>query len=105
MLSQDNLQPVLNSLMSHRNVYAVVIANSEGFPLTYRSKDENFTSDDADHTAALFSALLGRAKSAVKRIGRGDVSFFTIDTTTGSVLVAIEDDYVVIAIKDKKMAM
>lgn len=102
MLSQGNFTPVLNSLMAHDGVYAVVIANSEGFPLTFRARDDSFSGDDAELTAALFSALLGRAKSSVERLGRGNVNFFTMDITTGEILVAIEEEYVVIAIRDKK---
>jgi predicted regulator of Ras-like GTPase activity (Roadblock/LC7/MglB family) len=102
MLSQGNFTPVLNALMTHNGVYAVVIANSEGFPLTFRAKDDNFTGDDAELTAALFSALLGRAKNSIQRLDRGEVTFFTLDTTSGEILVAIEEDYVVIAIRDKR---
>jgi len=105
MLSQGNFQPVLDSLMSHKGVYAVVIANSEGFPLTYRARDDTFSADDAELSAALFSALLGRAKNAVDRVGRGDINFFTLDVTTGEILIALEEDYVVIAIRDTKLRM
>ncbi len=103
MLSRSNFTQILDSLMSHKGVYAVVIASSEGFPLTFRSRDGTFSATDAEKTAALFSALVGRAQNAVNQIGRGDVNFFTIDITTGEILVALEDDYVVIAIRDKKI--
>jgi len=32
---------------------------------------------------------------------RGDVNFFTIDVTSGEILVALETDYVVIAIRER----
>ncbi len=102
MLSQGNFTQILNSLMEHKGVYAVVIASIEGFPLTYRGKDSSFTAEDAEKTAALFSALVGRAKNSVEQIGRGSVNFFTIDVTKGEILVALEDEYIVIAIRDKK---
>lgn len=102
MLSQSNFTPVIDSLMTHKGVYAVVIANLEGFPLSFRARDDSFTSNDAEVTAALFSSLLGRAKKAVDRIERGSINFFTIDITTGEILIALEDDYVVIAIREKK---
>jgi len=33
---------------------------------------------------------------------RGEVNFFTIDVTTGEILVALEKDYVVIAIRKRE---
>lgn len=80
----------------------MVIANEEGFPLAYRSRDANkFGGDEAEVTAALVSSLIGKTKNAVKRMGRGEVNFFTIDVSTGEILVALETDYVVIAIREK----
>jgi hypothetical protein len=35
------------------------------------------------------------------RMNRGTVNFFTIDVSTGELLVALETDYVVIAIREK----
>ncbi len=102
MLSRTNFTPILDSLFNHSSVFAVVIANEEGFPLAYRSKDAGkFDGDQAEITAALISALIGKTKNAVKRMDRGEVNFFTIDVTTGEILVALENDYVVIAIREK----
>jgi predicted regulator of Ras-like GTPase activity (Roadblock/LC7/MglB family) len=103
MLSRTNFTPILDSLFSHSSVYAVVIANEEGFPLAYRSKDANsFGGDEAEVAAALVSSLIGKTKSAVSRMGRGSVNFFTIDVSEGEILVALENDYIVIAIREAK---
>lgn len=93
----------MDSLFAHASVYAVVIANEEGFPLAYRAKDAStFSGDQAEIVAALVSSLIGKTKTAVMRMGRGEVNFFTIDVTSGEILVALETDYVVIAIREKK---
>lgn len=91
----------MDSLFSHASVYAVVIANEEGFPLAYRARDKSFTSEDAERTAALMSSLVGRTKDAINRLERGSVSFFTIDLSSGEILVALEKDYFVIAIRER----
>lgn len=38
---------------------------------------------------------------AVERMDRGTVNFFTIDVSSGEILVALEKDYVVIAIRQR----
>jgi len=52
--------------------------------------------------AALISSLIGRTKSVVEQMGRGTVNFFTIDISTGEILIALENDYVVIAIRERE---
>ncbi len=79
-----------------------MIGNAEGFPLAFRAKNSTFTANDAELVAALVSFLVGKTKSAIARIGRGEVQFLTIDTTQGEILIALETDYIVIAIREKK---
>ena len=89
-------------MFNHASVHAAVIANEEGFPLAYRARDNSFGGEDAEKAAALISSLIGRTKMAVDRMGRGSVNFFTIDVSSGEILVALEKDYVVIAIRERE---
>ncbi|MDH5401763.1 MAG: roadblock/LC7 domain-containing protein [Candidatus Heimdallarchaeota archaeon] len=93
---------MLDSLFSHSSVFAAVIANEEGFPLAYRARNNSFGGDQAEMAAALISSLIGRTKSVVEQMGRGTVNFFTIDISTGEILIALENDYVVIAIRERE---
>lgn len=102
MLSRTNFVPILDALFEHGSVYAAVIGNAEGFPLAYRAKNETFSANDAEMVAALVSSLVGKTKSAVDRMGRGKVQFLTVDTTEGEILIALETDYIVIAIRERK---
>ncbi len=70
--------------------------------MAFRAKNRSFTADDAETTAALVSALIGRTKSTVERMGRGTVNFFSIDASGGEILIALESDYIVIALREKK---
>ena len=91
----------MDALFDHPSVFAVVIATEEGFPLAFRAKNSTFGGGEAEITAALISALIGRTKNAVERIGRGKVNFFTIDATEGEILIALEQDYIVIALRTR----
>ena len=101
MLSQRKFQPILDNLLSYSGVKSVVVANEEGFPLAYQSKDSSFSSEDAEIIAAVFASLVGKAVNATKQIDKGDLNFFTLDLTTGEVLVALEHDYIVIALRER----
>ncbi|MCY3410880.1 MAG: roadblock/LC7 domain-containing protein [Candidatus Heimdallarchaeota archaeon] len=103
ILSRTNFVPILDALFEHGSVYAAVIGNAEGFPLAFRAKNSTFTAMDAEMVAALVSSLVGKTKNAVERIGRGQVQFLTIDTTEGEILIALEVDYIVIAIRERKV--
>ena len=102
MLSKTNFTPILDSLFEHPSVYAVVISNQEGFPLAFRSSDASFGSDEAELVAALVSSLVGKAVHVVTKLDRGKVNFFTIDSVKGEILIALETDYVVIAMKKRR---
>ena len=101
MLSQRKFQPILENLLQYNGVKSVVIANEEGFPLAFQSKDSSFSSDDAEVIAAIFASLIGKAKNAVKQIDHGELNFFTLDLTNGEILVALEQDYIVIALRER----
>ena len=58
--------------------------------------------DKTESVAALVSALVGKANQAVEQLEEGALNFFTIDTTKGEILVAPENDYILIVLKDKK---
>ncbi|MCE7745931.1 MAG: roadblock/LC7 domain-containing protein, partial [Candidatus Heimdallarchaeota archaeon] len=55
-----------------------------------------------ESVAALVSSLVGKATQAVEQLNEGDLNFFTIDTTKGEILVAPENEYILIVLKNKK---
>ena len=101
ILSQNNFKPFVKALMSHKRVYAVVVANDEGFPLTFKTKVDDFTSEDAEHVAALFSSLAGRAKTATSSLSQGNMKSIIIESSKGEIVIAAELEYIVIALRNK----
>jgi len=101
LLSQRKFQPILENLLQYNGVKSVVIANEEGFPLAFQSKDSSFSSEEAEVIAAVFASLVGKARNATKQIDHGELNFFTLDLTTGEILVALEQDYIVIALRER----
>jgi dynein light chain roadblock-type len=97
MISQKQFQATLKKLAEFKGVRAVIITNKEGLPLS-----SDIDSDKTEAVAALVSSLVGKATQTVDQLEEGELNFFTIDTTKGEILVAPENDYILIVLKEKK---
>ncbi|NHJ86207.1 MAG: roadblock/LC7 domain-containing protein [Asgard group archaeon] len=97
MISQKNFQATLKKLSGFEGVRGVIITNNEGLPIS-----SDIDSEKTESVAALVSALVGKATQAVEQLEEGELNFFTIDTTNGEILVAPENDYILIVLKGKK---
>ncbi len=94
MISQEKLEETLSKLRAHEGVKGIVVTNLEGLPIT-----SDLDPDTTEHVAALITSLVGKAIGVTKALNRGKLSFLTLDTTEGKVLVAPEDEYVLIVLK------
>lgn len=97
MISQKQFQATLKKLAGFDGVRGVIITNNEGLPLS-----SDIDPDKTEAVAALVSSLVGKAEQTVEQLEEGALNFFTIDTTKGEILVAPENDYILIVLKGKK---
>ncbi|MBN1330494.1 MAG: roadblock/LC7 domain-containing protein [Candidatus Heimdallarchaeota archaeon] len=97
MISQKQFQATLKKLSGFEGVRGVIITNNEGLPLS-----SDIDPDKTESVAALVSSLVGKATQTVEQLEEGELNFFTIDTTNGEILVAPENDYILIVLKDKQ---
>ncbi len=99
MISQKQFEETLRSLSAHKDVRGVIIASNDGLPI---SSTENLTADMRETVSALVASLVGRAKAVVTQLDEGMLNFFTLDTSKGEILVAPENDYVLIVLRHKR---
>ncbi len=99
MISQKHFEETLESLSTHKDVRGVIIASNDGLPI---SSTENLSTEMRENVSALVASLVGRAKAVVTELEEGYLNFFTLDTEKGEILVAPENDYVLIVLRDKK---
>ena len=97
MISQKQFQATLKKLGEFKDVRGVIITNKEGLPIS-----SDIATDKTESVAALVSSLVGKATQAVEQLEEGELNFFTIDTTKGEILVAPEEDYILIVLRDSK---
>jgi len=97
MISQKQFQATLKKLSGFKGVRGVIITNKEGLPIS-----SDIDTNKTESVAALVSSLVGKATQAVEQLEEGQLNFFTIDTTKGEILVAPENDYILIVLKDRE---
>ncbi|MEA2071052.1 MAG: roadblock/LC7 domain-containing protein [Asgard group archaeon] len=97
MISQKQFNATLKKLSAFDGVRGVIITNNEGLPIS-----SDIDTIKTESVAALVSSLVGKATQTVDQLEEGELNFFTIDTTKGEILVAPENDYILIVLKEKK---
>jgi predicted regulator of Ras-like GTPase activity (Roadblock/LC7/MglB family) len=97
MIGEKMFHKTLESLGKHEGVKGVIVTSKEGLPIS-----STMDADKTEKISALITSLVGKAKSVVKEIGEGPLRFLTIDVENREVLVAPEDEAVLIVLREKK---
>ena len=94
MIGGKALKDSLKRLGAHEGVRGVIITNMEGLPIS-----SNLGAETTEVIAALVTSLVGKAKRVVDELGEGGMNFLTISTPAGEVMVAPEEDYILIVMR------
>ena len=97
MISQKVFKPTLKKLGKFEGVKGVIVTNSEGLPIS-----STLDTEKTEKVSALIASLVGKATTIVQELEQDILNFFTIDTKNGEILVAPEEDYILIVLKDKE---
>ena len=96
MISRKQFEETLGKLSSFPGVQGVIITNNEGLPIA-----STLQSEQTENSAALVTALIGKAKGTVRDMSNGQLNWIQMDTTNGEVFVAPEDEYIVVVLREK----
>ncbi|MFW9830468.1 MAG: roadblock/LC7 domain-containing protein [Candidatus Hodarchaeota archaeon] len=94
MIGGKALKDSLKRLGAHEGVRGVIITNMEGLPIS-----SNLNAEKTEVISALVTSLVGKAKRVVDELGEGGMNFLTISTPQGEVMVAPEEDYILIVLR------
>ncbi|MHA2313902.1 MAG: roadblock/LC7 domain-containing protein [Candidatus Hermodarchaeia archaeon] len=94
MIGGKALKDSLKRLGAHDGVRGVIITNMEGLPIS-----SNLNAETTEVISALVTSLIGKAKRVVDELGEGGMNFLTISTKAGEVMVAPEEDYILIVLR------
>lgn len=98
MISQKQFEETLKKLETHPGVRGVIITSNDGLPI---SSTTNLSMEMRENVSALVASLVGKAKAVVTELREGELNFFTLDTSKGEILVAPENDYILIVLRVK----
>ncbi len=96
MISRKQFEETLNKLSSFPGVQGVVITNNEGLPIA-----STMPSDQTETSAALVTALVGKAKGTVRDMSKGQLNWVQMDTSGGEVFLAPEEEYIILVLREK----
>ena len=94
MIGGKALKDSLKRLGAHEGVRGGIITNMEGLPIS-----SNLNAEKTEVISALVTSLVGKAKRVVDELGEGGMNFLTISTPQGEVMVAPEEDYILIVLR------
>lgn len=94
MIGGKALKDSLKRLGAHEGVRGVIITNMEGLPIS-----SNLSADKTEVISAIVTSLVGKAKRVVDELEEGAMNFLTITTEKGEVMVAPEEDYILIVLR------
>ena len=90
MIPEDLLKSILENLGKMEGVKGVVITTVEGIPV-----HSTFSPEITEKISAFAASLLEKAKNMIKEIGGSKITFITLDTSSGELLIAAEQEYVI----------
>ncbi|MFX1474867.1 MAG: roadblock/LC7 domain-containing protein [Promethearchaeota archaeon] len=98
MIGGKALKDTLKRLEAHEGVRGVIITNMEGLPIK-----STLGAEKTEIIAALITSLIGKAKRVVdelgEELGANSMNFLTISTPESEIMVAPEEDYILILLK------
>ena len=99
MINRNIFQATLKKLQQFEGVRGVIVTNIEGLPIS-----STYETEQTERIAAHITSLVGKCKNVVKNTSSNSeddvMSFITITTKDGEILVAPEEEYILIVQKD-----
>jgi len=99
MIGRRIFDETLKKLKRFEGVKGVIVTNTEGLPIS-----TTYDTDKTENIAAHITSLIGKARTVVNEIYTDEkeaMSFLTLTTANGEVLIAPEEEYILIVMKDK----
>ncbi|MHA1311681.1 MAG: roadblock/LC7 domain-containing protein [Candidatus Helarchaeota archaeon] len=98
MINRTIFQETLKKLQQFEGVKGVIVTNIEGLPIS-----STYETEQTEKIAAHITSLVGKCKNVVNSLKSADddiMSFITITTKEGEILVAPEEEYILIVQKE-----
>lgn len=97
LIGRKIFDETLKKLKRFEGVKGVIVTTTEGLPIS-----TTYETEKTEKIAAHITSLVGKARNVVSELEEeGAMSFLTITTMNGEVLIAPEEEYILIVLKEK----
>jgi len=97
LIGRKIFDETLKKLKRFEGVKGVIVTTTEGLPIS-----TTYATEKTEKIAAHITSLVGKARNVVAELEEeGSMSFLTITTVYGEVLIAPEEEYILIVLKEK----
>lgn len=93
----DEIKRIKRKYEIRENVRGLIICDSSGLPI-----DSNMEIDLSEEVAACVTSLIGKGQQVVDALNEGTLNFIRLETSKGEIMVALEENLILIILKGKK---
>ena len=96
MIDGKGIKAIISKFMSEPDVRGVLICDTDGLPIG-RSKELSINAAEA--VAAYITSLIGRSRAVTEALGEGELNFLRIESESGEIMIAPQEDLILIVLK------
>ena len=94
MIDSKAIKAIIDKFEGKEGVRGVIIADSNGLPIK-----SNLDINIAENVSAYIMSLIGKAEQCVDALKEGNLNFIRLETSKGEVMVAREEQFILIILK------
>ena len=94
MIDVNEVKAIIKRFEEKEGVRGVIICDSSGLPIK-----ANLPTEQTEEVSAYITSLIGKSKQVVDALKEGNLKFIRLETSKGEVMVAIEENHILIILK------
>ncbi|MHA1273676.1 MAG: roadblock/LC7 domain-containing protein [Promethearchaeota archaeon] len=94
MIDVNQVKAIIRRFEEKEGVRGVIICDSSGLPIK-----ANLPIEQTEEVAAYITSLIGKGRQVVEALKEGALKFIRLETSKGEVMVAIEEQLILIILK------
>ncbi|MFX0057122.1 MAG: roadblock/LC7 domain-containing protein [Candidatus Hodarchaeota archaeon] len=94
MIDVNQVKEIIRKFEEREGIRGVIICDSTGLPIK-----SNLATEQTEEVSAYITALIGKSRQVVDALKEGSLKFIRLETSKGEVMVAIEEQLILIILK------
>ena len=94
LIDVNEVKAIIRRFEEKEGVRGVIICDSTGLPIK-----SNLPTEQTEEVSAYITALIGKSQQCVKALQEGALKFIRLETSKGEVMIALEEQLILIILK------